>query len=129
MAKTISPNEFANAVNSILSEYKGVVDEQVELATQKTAERAAANVTSNINQTDMQGKKYRKSIRTKKLSENAGHYSSTVYARPPYYRLTHLLENGHATRNGGRTRAFPHWAEAEQKAIRDYEALLRRELE
>lgn len=129
MANTLQPSEFASAINAILADYKGVVDEQVEYATQKVAEEAAANVTSNINSTDMKGKKYRKSIRTKKLTERDGHYSSTVYARPPYYRLTHLLEHGHATRNGGRTRAFPHWAEAEQQAVRDYEALLRKELE
>lgn len=129
MAKSLPPSEFASAINTILADYKGIVDERVELATEKTAEQAAANVTSNINKTDMKGKKYRKSIRIKKLTERDGHYSSTVYARPPYYRITHLLENGHATRNGGRTRAFPHWAEAEQEAIRDYEALLRKELE
>lgn len=129
MAKALPPSEFASAINAILADYKGVVDEQVEYATQKVAEEAAANVTSNINGTDMKGKKYRKSIRTKKLTERDGHYSSTVYARPPYYRLTHLLEHGHATRNGGRTRLFPHWADAEQQAVRDYEALLRRELE
>lgn len=129
MAQKITANKFESAVNAILSEYRDVVDEQVEYATQKVAEEAAKNVTSNINQTDMKGKKYRKSIRADKLKENAGKYSSTVYARPPYYRITHLLENGHATRNGGRTRAFPHWAEAEQKAVRDYEELLRRKLE
>lgn len=129
MAQKITANEFEGAVNAILADYKGVVDEQVEYATQKVAEETAANVTANINTTDMKGKKYRKSIRTKKLTEKDGHYSSTVYARPPYYRITHLLEHGHATRNGGRTRAFPHWAEAEQEAIRDYEALLRKELE
>lgn len=129
MAQKITANEFESAVNAILADYKGVVDEQVEYATQKVAEETAANVTANINTTDMKGKKYRKSIRTKKLTEKDGHYSSTVYARPPYYRITHLLEHGHATRNGGRTRAFPHWAEAEQEAIRDYEALLRKELE
>lgn len=46
-----------------------------------------------------------------------------------YYRLTHLLEYGHATRSGGRTIAQPHIKTIEEKAnqrfIMEVEALLR----
>lgn len=130
MAQPLKPTEFASAVNAILAEYKDVVDADLEYATNKVAEQAAKNVISNINSAGIKGKKYRKSIKTRSLSEGIrGKYSRLVYANPPHYRLTHLLEYGHATRNGGRTRAFPHWADAEQKAIRDFEALLRKELE
>ena len=46
-----------------------------------------------------------------------------------YYRLTHLLEYGHATRSGGRTKAQPHIQPIEEKAnqrfIKEVEALIR----
>lgn len=130
MPKALPPSEFANAITSILAEYKGVVDADVEYVTNQVAKGAAENVRRNITRAGINGKVYRKSIRYRNINEAIrGEHTSIVYANPPHYRLTHLLEYGHATRNGGRTRAFPHWAEAESQAIRDYEALLKRELE
>lgn len=47
---------------------------------------------------------------------------ATWYVKAPDYRLTHLLVHGHATRDGGRTRANPFLQNAVDKVIPEYEA-------
>lgn len=47
--------------------------------------------------------------------------SSVWYVKAPDYRLTHLLVHGHATRDGGRTRANPFLQNAVDKVIPEYE--------
>lgn len=44
------------------------------------------------------------------------------------YRLTHLLEHGHAKRNGGRTKAQPHIKPVEIDLSEEFEAIVRRKL-
>ena len=56
---------------------------------------------------------YAASITSQFKSKRLGGYS-TVYARAPRFRLTHLLEEGHylvyfGYRTGKTVKAFPHW--------------------
>lgn len=53
--------------------------------------------------------------------------SQTVYS-PNRYMLAHLLEKGHAKRGGGRVRAIPHIAPAEQAGIALFESLIEQAL-
>ena len=43
------------------------------------------------------------------------------YVKAPDYRLTHLLVNGHATKDGGRTNANPFLRNAVDRIVPDYE--------
>ncbi len=57
---------------------------------------------------------YAKSWKAKRTKDTPDTMVVTVYS-PTRYRLTHLLEYGHAKRGGGRVRAIPHIAPAEEK--------------
>ena len=127
MAQSLRPDQFENAVNAILAEYKDRINVDVERITREVAKDTVADVKKNA---PVRTGTYKKSIKAKAMEKNVNSAHTVVHAdAAKNYRLTHLLEYGHATRNGGRTKAQPHWSQAEQTAIREYEQKLREAIE
>lgn len=65
----------------------------------------------------------------KKEGQTSTRSKSSVVWNEKHYRLTHLLEFGHAKVNGGRVAAKPHIAAVEQKAIKSFEDEIRKGIE
>ena len=125
MGKKIQIDELADAVNEQLEEYSKLSTEVVKTAVTKAGNSVKKDIGANA---PRQTGKYAKSWRTKKTKETSTELEVTVYS-PTRYMLSHLLEHGHAKRNGGRVRAIPHIAPAEEAAeaemLRDIERGLR----
>lgn len=65
-------------------------------------------------------KHYKDSIKSKKMSENDRSVSYLWYVAGSDYRLSHLLENGHASRNGGRVSGTHFIKNASDPILKDY---------
>ena len=112
MGKKIQIDQLAEAVNEQLEEYNKLSMEVVKAAVTKAGTAVKKDIGANA---PSKTGRYAKSWRTKKTKESSTALEVTVYS-PSRYMLAHLLEHGHAKRNGGRVRAIPHIAPAEEVA-------------
>ena len=112
MSRTIRIENLDDAVRELLEEYADMTAETLKTAVDNAGTLAKKEIKATA---PVKTGQYAKSWKAKKTKETATNYQVTVYS-PSRYRLTHLLEHGHAKRNGGRVRAFPHIAPAEEKA-------------
>lgn len=117
MGDKVSVDGLADAVVSALKEYGNVTIDVLEAAVEKTTKETVKQIKANAASTFKGTGKYAKSWSSKKQAKGGrGTYGRVIYAKPPYYRLTHLLENGHAKVNGGRVEGRAHIAPAEEAA-------------
>ena len=117
MGKTIKPEQLAQEVMSGLEEYKDLAVDVLK----KEIQEAGKTAKKQIEQTaPRKTGRYAKSWAVKKVSETSSSLEVTVHSRNRYM-LTHLLENGHAKRGGGRVAAIPHIAPAEEAAAESLE--------
>ena len=124
MSQTIRIEELAEVIEEQLEEYAAVTAETLKTAVQHAGNTAKAAIKDTAPKNTG---KYAKSWRTKKTQESADSIQVTVYS-PSRYQIAHLLEHGHAKRGGGRVRAIPHIAPAEELAEEQLMAELGRSL-
>ena len=101
---------LTDAVMDSLLEYNDLAADTVK----KAVKAAGTTVRNEIRQNaPVRSGRYAKSWSSKITAESATSMRVTVYS-PSRYMLAHLLEHGHVKRGGGRVRAIPHIAPAEE---------------
>lgn len=99
---SISIDNLADTIGKELTLYNNRVVDGIK----KEAKRSMNQLVKDTKSTAPVGKRkkhYRDSISSKKIFENDRSIAYLWYVKGSDYRLSHLLENGHALRNGGRT--------------------------
>ena len=124
MSDTVSVDQLADAINAALQEYATLAAEDMKKCISDAGKTIRKEIRSHAPKESGQ---YGKSWRVKKMAEDSQTVEYIVYS-PKRYFLAHLLEHGHAKRNGGRVSARPHIAPAEEtgeeKLIQDLERAL-----
>lgn len=117
----IKVDELAKEIMDGLREYADLATEDMKKAVKKSGNAAKKDIAENA---PKRTGKYGKSWNVKTTLETSTAMTVTVHSKTQY-QLAHLLEFGHALRQGGRTREFPHIEPAEQRAAE----MLEREVE
>lgn len=114
---SIAIDQLADTVQKEL----GVYSEKVTEATKKVIDSVTKETVAELQRASPRRTgKYAKDWTAANSYENTRTKRSTIHNRK-HYQLTHLLENGHANRGGGRTAPNVHIAPIEQKAIQKLE--------
>ena len=114
-------DQMAHVIMEGLQEYADLATDDLKNAVKKAGDEAKKDIQNNA---PVKTGAYKKSWTVKTTKETSNAMEVVVHSKNRY-QLAHLLEFGHAKRGGGRTRAFPHIAPAEQRAAE----LLEREVE
>ena len=124
MAKKIPIDRLSAEINKILTEYGEQVQQDVDEAAQRVTRAGVKAVKGNSKSSFGGTGKYAAGWTSKfekgRLSSQGTIYNGTVPGLP------HLLEHGHANRNGGRTPGRPHIAPVEQQIIKDFEEAVKK---
>lgn len=116
--------DLTKAVNDILRRYSDDVSEVAAEALDNVTKEATRKLRA---ESPKKTGKYAKGW-TYKIEKGRMAHSSTIYGRKDTYPLAHLLEHGHAKRNGGRVAPVVHIKPVEDWAVRELESKIVRKL-
>lgn len=116
----IKADELGSALEQELTLYAQEVQDGVAEATTE----AMKKLVKKTKATAPKGKRgsFRKNITATYEKRNRGRtFRATWHVKAPDHRLTHLLVHGHATKDGGRTKADPFLQNALDEVLPEYE--------
>lgn len=127
---SIKPEELQKVVMDYLENYKEDIQEDVEETTDIVTKKARDELKqSSKDKFKLHGRDnpYYSGWTTKIQRKGKLKYHKVIWNKTNY-QLTHLLEFGHATSNGGRTKAIPHIRPIEQKYNVEFVDLLEKRI-
>lgn len=119
----IKSNQFADAIMKELEDFRDVEVEELKEAIEEISDETVQDL--KVTSPKRSGK-YSRGWKKKQVYENSVKKRTVIHNTR--YQLTHLLEKGHAKRNGGRVEGIAHIAPAEEKAISKLERRLKSKL-
>lgn len=123
-SNVVKINELADAIMEGLNEYAELATEEMKEAVKNASTTVRKEIKDNaLSDTG----KYAKSWTAKKVRETSQTLTMVVHSKNRY-QLAHLLEFGHALRNGGRYEGKSHIAPAEQKGMEQLKEEIERAL-
>ena len=115
----ITINNLDSAIQDILNQYKIEVSANVKKVTHEISKEFKEDTQRDAPRGKR--KKFYKNIAIKKVKETPDGVVDMWYVKDPEYRLTHLIKNGHQTRNGGRTKSNDFIDKNYKKAEKNFE--------
>lgn len=124
MSKAIDVDLLGKEVMKYLTEYKEDISDAVENVSNRIGKEATNELKEESPK--LTGD-YARGWKIKKDKVGKSRYVVKIHNKTNY-QLTHLLEFGHVTKNGGRTRPIPHIRPIEEKYKKIFEQELKKNI-
>lgn len=115
-----SVDQLTSAIQGVLKDYNKVIVDGTKEAARKSMKELVKETKQTAPVGHRRKKHYKDSITSKKTWENSMGAEYLWYVKGSDYRLSHILENGHALRQGGRVSGTHFIKKATDRIVKEF---------